>query len=85
MADDPYRNFPGSNTQPATNASVVTPSDSVDLAEVPRALVVDGAVKVTTLDGDTVTLPDLGTWQWDLRVVRVHDDGTTATNVVALY
>lgn len=86
MALDHYRHFPADITQPATDAAVVTPSDTEDLVAVPRALVVNGPVKVTTRDGTTLVLPDLGNWQWDLRVSRVFaTGGTTATSIVALY
>lgn len=72
-------------TQPAEGARLITPDDDSDLDAIPRALVVNGAVRVTGMDGVTVTLPDLGTWQWDLRPVRVHATGTAATVLVALY
>jgi hypothetical protein len=83
---DRFRNLAAGQDSPATTAFVIAPSDTADLQEVTRALVVGtGTVAVITADGANVLLPDMGgTWQWDLRVSRVLTTGTTATVLVGL-
>ncbi|HTJ56935.1 MAG TPA: hypothetical protein VL418_05140 [Devosiaceae bacterium] len=84
---DRYQTLAAGLSSPAVGAFLVTPNDATDLPEVTRALIVGpGAVQVTTKDGATLVLPDMGgNWQWDLRVSRVLATGTTATLVVGLY
>ena len=66
----------------------VTPSDSVALGRVSRALWVGGtgAVAVITAEGSTLTLSGVptGTWLW-IAASQVKATGTTATSIVALY
>lgn len=72
---------------PAQYAAAVTTSDDDDLANSTRAIYVGGAgaVKVTTVGGDTVTFAavPVGTTLW-VRVKKIFATGTTATNLIAL-
>ncbi len=71
----------------AVGGAAVTPSDSTDLSFVARGLWVGGAgdVKVTTANGDTITLSGVqaGTLI-PVAVSRVFATLTTATLIVAL-
>jgi hypothetical protein len=75
-------------TSPYDNAAEVTPSDTVDLTYVTRALwcASNGTVKVTMLGGETVTI-DHGTHTLlTIRVTRVWATGTANTpKIVALW
>lgn len=71
---------------PATHAQAVTPNDAVDLTNVSRALWVGGGgdVKVTMLDGTTLTFVAMTIGWHPLRVSRVWATLTTATSIVAV-
>ena len=78
---------------PYTRAVTITPSDSTDLVEVPRALNVhkSGGQSHTTvkciLSGDTVAVSlivPIGNIV-PIRASRVYSTGTDATTVIALY
>lgn len=75
------------NIVPPTGAASVTPDDDTDLATPALALNVAaaGAVKVTTVGGDTVTLYIAAGIAFPCQVARVHNTDTTATGIVALY
>ena len=82
------------NTNPAERANEVTKSDSISImnsssvAEMPRALYVGGGGSITlvTGDNDTVTLMGvLGGSLLPIRVKRVNNTGTSATDIVALF
>ena len=63
----------------------VTPSDSVNLPSVTRALLVDveGSVRVTLISGTVLTIPRLAAGMWHpVYATRVHATGTTATGIV---
>lgn len=72
--------------QPAITAFTVTPNDDADLTRVASYLRIGGAgnLKVTTENGDDVTIPSVlaGELIW-LRVRRVWATGTTATGIVS--
>lgn len=73
---------------PATHAEAVTPSDTVDLTAISRALYVGGAgnLVVITMGGETVTLVGATAGSIiPLRVTRVKATDTTATSIVSLY
>lgn len=72
---------------PATNAFAIIPNDTTELPTVTRALNVatSGAVRVTTLSGDTVTLFVAAGGVMPIRVSRILATGTTATGIVGLY
>lgn len=67
-------------TTPATDAALVTASDSVDLAVAGYPFVtVAGNLKVTTHDGTTLVLPSVPVGLLPLCVSRVWATSTTAT------
>lgn len=71
-----------------TDAAVVVLSDTVDIVTGPsRALYIGvaGALKVITVDGSTVTFPNVVAGKLDLQVTRVFTTGTAATGIIALY
>ena len=68
--------------------AVAVPSDTEDLAWITRRLevAVSGTVKVTTEEGDVVTLPAMEDGHiFHVRVSRVWDTGTTATGILVVY
>ena len=76
-------------TTPAGNAKAVTPSDSVDLADLPRELYV-GVTGTVVLEmaanGETVTLLAVAAGSRLPYVARkVLATGTTATDIVAFW
>ena len=80
--------FSFSNADPATSGGAVTPSDSVDVPTLSRALWIGGAgdVKVTLKGGTTVTLSAVPAGSMlPLQVTRVWATGTTATLITALW
>lgn len=78
------------NLQSAVGAFAITPNDGVDLAQTARAIFVQGSatlvdLKVTMLDGTTVTLLGLASGvMHPIQVRRVWATGTTATNIIGL-
>lgn len=78
---------PDSMSRPATDAFLLTPSNTVDLPRAARGLYVGGAgdVALTTLDGSNATFAGLaaGTFM-PVGAVRILLTGTTATNIVGL-
>ena len=73
---------------PATNAVLITPSDSVDLTNVSRAVYVGttGNMKVTMQDSGTVLFTGIpaGT-TLPIRVTRIWSTTTTASTILALW
>ena len=71
---------------PPVNAAEITPSDTVDLQTASRCLIVatTGTVRVTTVNGDTVTLFVAAGITFPVRVSRIWSTGTTATGIVAM-
>ena len=67
-------------------AVAITPSDSADLTDPVSALHISvaGALKVTTIGGDTVTFASVPVGTLELAVVRVFATGTAATGIVGL-
>lgn len=79
-------------TRPGASTVAVTPSNSVDIAqlnnEYPRALWVGGVgnVAVVTPDGVVNTLEGVATGTLlPIQVRRVNSTSTTATSMVAIY
>lgn len=86
MADD-FSSYMKGVTAPATDAETVTPSDSVALTTVTRAIFVGSAgdLAVTMLSGDVVVLTNVVAGMvYPLRVSHVMATGTTAGGVVGL-
>lgn len=72
--------------QPAKHAAAITPHDTNDLTNFPRALVIGtgGTLKVDTVGGETVTLSVVSSIL-PLMVTRVYATGTTATDIIGLW
>lgn len=72
---------------PATNAVLITPSDSTDLVAVTRAVYIGttGNMKVTMQDSGTVLFTGIpaGT-TLPIRVSRIWSTTTTASTIIAL-
>lgn len=87
-AIDLHANMGEGLTSPYDNAAEVTPSDTVDLTYVTRALwcAVTGTVKVTMLGGGDVTIDHGAHVLLPIRVTRVWATGTANTpKIVALW
>jgi len=85
---DPFKFYASGLTSPGRNAAAVTPSDVADLASTARAFYVGGAgdVKLTTANGDTVTLVGLAAGiPIPITAQRIFATGTTATSIVAIW
>jgi hypothetical protein len=83
---------PWNYLRPFKNAALqsAVKSDTVDLAHVSRGfmIAVHGTVKVTLLDGTTITFADLALSPgvvYPLAITRLWDTGTTATGGVVLW
>lgn len=87
-AADLFRGQTAGLDSPATRAFAITPSDTLDLAFMPRALHARGAGTLrVTMAGDGAVV-DFYIAQGDrlpLRVSRVWASGTTATGLVGLH
>lgn len=89
---DPFASFSDTVTAPSRHGAAITPSDTADLASVPKAIYVGGGGDIAVIGVDApanatgiifkavpagTTLP--------FRARRVLATGTTATNLLALY
>lgn len=85
-ANNPFGTYTPYVDSPAANAALVTPNDNDDLVDATRSIYVGsaGTLRVTTVGGQTLTLPSLSGWL-PLRVTRIHATGTTATSIVAFW
>lgn len=74
-------------TQPASHACGVEPSDSEQLAEIPRALYIGtgGDLAVVMKSGAEVTLQVFAGGIIPIRVRQVKATGTTADGIVGLF
>lgn len=80
-------NMPAMNW-PASNAFAITPHDTNELTYVTRGIWIGGAgnVKVTTVNGDTVTFTGaLAGTIIPVRAKIVFSTGTTATSMIGIY
>lgn len=87
-ATDTFANNQSGLESPYANGAAITPHDTDELPNVTRGIWVGGAgaVKVTTVKGDTITLAGaLAGTIIPIRAKLVFSAGTTATNLVALY
>ena len=84
---DPFENHATKLESPPRNAMDVTPSDTVDLPIIPRALhcTGTGVVRVTLVGVGTVTLPLVFGVPLSGHFRRVWATGTTATGIVAVW
>ena len=84
---DPFQNFGDSAADPARRAFAVTPSDSVALTQLPKALLIGGAGLVVLRPVDSaadVTISVAAGQIVPIRASHVRAGGTTATGIVAL-
>ena len=86
MADD----FDGYNiglSSPAGHLENISPNDSTDLTKATRGISIGGAgaLKITTVGGETITIPSgaiaVGVVH-PIRAERVFSTGTGATNII---
>jgi hypothetical protein len=85
---DKFSDYPTSLTAPARDAATVSPNDSVDLPDLPRALYVGqtGNVSARLIGGQTVVLENVqGGTVLPVRAAGINATGTTATGIVALW
>lgn len=85
---DRFRNTEVGLGDPARHCFDISPSDSVDLTDIPRAIYTGsgGTIKVTMDGGETVTFENVPAGAdkgW--RVKRVWSTGTTATGLKGFY
>ncbi len=85
---DPYSGTSATVQTSATNGFAITPSDSVDLTVLPKAIsaTTDGIIRCTLsgmTDGTFIDVPSSG--YASIRCKRVWATGTTATGLVGLY
>lgn len=87
MPQDSFSTHAPSLIGPATRVVTITPSDSNDLSDTPRALSVgeSGWVSVVTAGGDTATIYVAAGVPFPIRVRRVRATGTTATGLRGLF
>lgn len=88
MASTDLANASNSITAPAGRFAAVTPSDSVDLTYLTRALYVGGDGTVVAVDANGTAVSFVGVVAGTvlpIRVSRVNATSTTATNIVAMW
>ena len=83
---DPFGAQADNLSSPCSHLAAVAPSDTVDLAVPCRSLWVGtpGNLKVTTLGGEVVTVPDV-VGIFPVRVTRVWATATVAAGIVAMW
>lgn len=83
---DAFAEFRSGLESPAIRVSEVIPSDTSDLPEASRAINVaqSGTLRVTTVEGTTATIFVAAGIAFPIRVTRIWNTDTTATNIVAL-
>lgn len=84
---DQFQNFGDSAADPARRAFAVTPSDSVALTQLPKALLIGGAGLVVLRPVESiadVTIAVAAGQIVPIRASHVRAAGTTATGIVAL-
>ncbi len=84
---DRFEQFAGSLDAPASHAFAIAASDTVNLADVTRALYVGGGgdLSVVMLSGETALFSAVVTGTiLPLRVRRVNATGSTASDLVGL-
>ncbi|WP_299734633.1 hypothetical protein [uncultured Roseobacter sp.] len=84
---DKFESFSEGLQSPPSNLVPIVPNDSTDLPNAVRSLNVaeSGAVRVTTVSGNTATLFIAAGIAFPVRAQRVLSTGTTATGIVGMY
>ena len=85
-ANDYPARFAGVDS-PYVGGETVTPSDTVSLTKVSRALYVGttGNISVLMMDGSSLVLTSVPVGILPIRVERVNSTSTTASNITALF
>lgn len=80
-----YGHFP-TVRDPAYRSFAITPSNTVDLPETVRRIWVGvaGNIKITMMDGDTITYTNVPVGYFEHFAVRVFVTGTTATGLIGV-
>ena len=88
VATNNFARHQSTDRSPYSHGAAITPHDTNELTNVTRGIYVGGAgnVKVTTVDGDTITYVavPVGT-TLDVQAKIVFATLTTATNLLALW
>lgn len=87
-ATNDYQAYKSQLNSPPRYHFEVTPNDSTDLTHVTRGIYVGvtGDVKITNVNGQTVTYTNLAAGvHHPMCVSRVWSTGTTATGIIAVY
>lgn len=81
------RNLNINESAPYSEATVVTPSDTVDFAEVPRGIYVGATGNIAVVMGGTpITFTGvLAGRVLNIKPTRINATATTATGLIALY
>lgn len=87
MANNQFENYGPGLESPISSTLEVTPSDSTDLDEVSRAIYIGNAgnLRVTMVGGMTANFANMPVGWHPLRVSRVHNTGTIASNIVGCW
>lgn len=86
-ARDSYQGAVFTLDAPASSAVEVTPSDSVELERVSRAVWIggEGDLHVKMQSGDGVTFTNMNVGWHPIRVSQIFATGTDATGIVAVW
>ena len=85
---DKFSEFPTTLIAPARDAEAIIPSDSLDLASLPRALYIGqgGTVSVRMAGGQTVQFLGVQAGSFlPIRAKGINATGTTAAGLLALW
>ena len=84
---DKFSEYVESLQSPPSHAFTAAPNDTADLPNASRCINVAsaGAVRITTVAGDTATLYVAAGIAFPIRARRIHATGTTASGIVVMY
>ncbi len=85
---DKFSDYPTSLTAPARDATAISPSDTIDLTVLPRAVYVGltGHVSVRMPGGQVIVFQNAQAGSFlPIRAQGINATGTTATGLVALW
>jgi len=84
---DKFQGYTEGLNSPPSHLKAVTPDDVNDLPDASRCINVaeSGAVRVTTVSGDTETIYVAAGITFPVRAARIWATGTTATGIMVLY
>ncbi|MBW4710786.1 hypothetical protein KX928_23595 [Roseobacter sp. YSTF-M11] len=84
---DKFKSFNEGLNSPPSRLAAVTPSDTADIPQASRCINVatSGAVRLTTIAGDTETIFVAAGIVFPIRAARIWSTGTTATGIMVMY